>query len=55
VWASVYDSAVVLRVDPDSGRITQRVWVGQRPREIVSDGAHLWVVNQGSSSISKID
>jgi virginiamycin B lyase len=55
VWASVYDSGVVLRVDPDTGRITGRVWVGEQPREMASDGTNLWVVNQRSGTISKLD
>lgn len=54
VWASVYDAGVVVRVDAASGRIVQRIRVGTKPRELVFDGTNIWVVNQGSSSISRI-
>jgi streptogramin lyase len=54
VWASVYDAGLVVRVDAASGRIVQRIRVGTKPRDIVYDGTSIWVVNQGSSSISRI-
>jgi DNA-binding beta-propeller fold protein YncE len=54
VWASVYDAGLVVRVDAASGRIVQRIRVGTKPRDIVFDGTNIWVVNQGSSTISRI-
>jgi YVTN family beta-propeller protein len=54
VWASVYDAGLVVRVDAASGRILQRIRVGTKPRDLVFDGTSIWVVNQGSSSISRI-
>jgi glutamine cyclotransferase len=54
VWASVYDARLVVRVDAASGRIVQRIPVGDKPRDVVFDGTNVWVVNQGSSTISRI-
>jgi streptogramin lyase len=54
VWASVYDAGLIVRVDAASGRIVQRIRVGTKPRDLVFDGTSIWVVNQGSSSISRI-
>ena len=54
VWASVYDAGLVVRVDAATGRILQRIRVGAKPRDLVFDGTSIWVVNQGSSTISRI-
>ena len=54
VWASVYDAGLVVRVDAASGRIVQRIRVGSKPRDLVVDGTSNWVVNQGSSTISRL-
>jgi DNA-binding beta-propeller fold protein YncE len=54
VWASVYDAGLVVRVDAASGRIVQRIRVGEKPRDLVFDGTSIWVVNQGSSTITRL-
>ena len=54
LWASVYDRAEVVRIDPGASRIVGSVAVGVKPRDLVSDGSSIWVVNELSDSVSRI-
>lgn len=55
VCASVYDAGLVVRVNAATGRIVKRVRVGRKPRDIVFDGRTIWVVNQGSNTVPRVE
>jgi YVTN family beta-propeller protein len=54
VWASAYDSGLVVRLDPRSGAVLAAVQTGSRPRESVAAGGSLWVLDQGDGTVTPI-
>jgi DNA-binding beta-propeller fold protein YncE len=54
LWVAMYDSAVVLRIDPTSGRVQLRVRVGKKPRGLVVSAGSVWVANSTSGTVSRI-
>jgi DNA-binding beta-propeller fold protein YncE len=49
----MYDRGQVVQLDPTTLGIDRRVSVGTEPREIVSAGDDLWVVNELSGTVSR--
>ena len=54
VWASAYDSALVVRLDPTTGALLGAVHTGAQPRESLVVGNTLWVCNQADGTITPI-
>ena len=44
----------IARIDPASAKVVGVIKVGSRPRDIAFGASSLWVVNEGSGSISRI-
>ncbi len=56
VWvSSAVDNGSITRIDPASGEIVDRIQVGDKPKEMVAAGGYLWVVNETSGSVMRID
>jgi len=54
VWASRTQRGQVVKIDPASAKIVGAISVGSRPRDIAFGANSLWVVNEGSSTVSRI-
>jgi serine/threonine protein kinase/DNA-binding beta-propeller fold protein YncE len=55
-WVSSADSnGMVMRLDPDTGEVLDRIKVGQKSKEMVAAGGFLWVVNETSGNVVRID
>jgi YVTN family beta-propeller protein len=55
VWVSAaIKDGYVTRLDPASGKILGRTFVGDKPKEMVAVGRYLWVVNEASNSVMRI-
>jgi DNA-binding beta-propeller fold protein YncE len=54
LWASEYNRARVVELDPATGKVTRTVAVGAKPRDLAFDGTSLWVVSEGANTISKL-
>ena len=54
VWASAYDSRLVVELDPATGALMGAVHTGSEPRDSVVDGGTVWVVDQGSAELTPI-
>ncbi len=54
VWASAYDSGLVVRLDPRSGTVVAAVRTGSQPRDSVAANGYLWVVDQGEDAVTPI-
>ena len=44
-----------MRLDPDTGEVLDRIPVGQKSKEMVAAGGFLWVVNETSGNVVRID
>jgi streptogramin lyase len=56
VWvSSAIEEGTVMRLDPDSGEVLNRIPVGDRPKEMVAAAGYLWVVNEASDDVMRID
>ena len=47
--------SVVVRVDPKTNLVTDRVEVGPNPRFTTAGGGSIWTLNQGDGSVSRVD
>jgi DNA-binding beta-propeller fold protein YncE len=54
VWVSVYDTGLVLRLDPARGAIVGAVRIGGKPRESVEVGGALWVVDEAGGTVTPV-
>ena len=54
IWATSPSSDAVYRVNPNTESIGLTVAVGDSPLGIAFDGTNIWVVNNGSNTVSKI-
>jgi len=55
VWI-VWGDSTVSRIDPDTNRvISSPIYAGDRPSAIASGAGAIWVVNQGESTVSRIN
>jgi serine/threonine-protein kinase len=56
VWvSSAIDEGTVMRLDPDTGEVLDTIAVGGRPKEMVEANGFLWVVNERSNNVMRID
>jgi YVTN family beta-propeller protein len=55
VWVAAPESDLVVRVDPGSGRITDRIRVGRGPASITRAGGRVFVSNWLDESVTVID
>jgi YVTN family beta-propeller protein len=56
VWVSAaINDGYVTRLDPASGKVLGRIFVGDKPKEMVRLGSYLWVVNETSGDVMRID
>jgi virginiamycin B lyase len=55
VWVTGAEHNTVVRVDPKTNLITDRVGVGPQPRFSAAGGGAIWVLNQGDGTVSRID
>jgi YVTN family beta-propeller protein len=55
VWVVCYWTQELLRIDPDSRQVTDRIPVGQGPLEVAVGEGSVWVTNRDSRSVSRID
>jgi YVTN family beta-propeller protein len=55
IWVSDYQDGVVYRLAPGSLATLARVPVGKNPDAVYADGTSIWVDNDGSASVSRID
>jgi YVTN family beta-propeller protein len=49
------ETSVLVRVDPKSNLITDRVAVGPNPRFTPVGGGSIWTLNQGDGTVSRVD
>jgi DNA-binding beta-propeller fold protein YncE len=55
-WVSSADeNGMVMRLDPDTGKVLNRIQVGKKSKEMVAAGGYLWVVNETSGNVVRID
>jgi len=54
VWASAYDSGLVVQLDAATGALLGAVHTGAGPRESIAVGNTLWVVNQTDGTVMPI-
>ncbi len=54
VWASDYDGALVIRLDPATGALLGAVKSGRQPRESAVAGGYLWVLDQADAAVTPI-
>jgi len=52
LWVTDITERKLKRIDTTTGAVVEDIDVGISPRTILFDGVNLWVVNQGSNSIS---
>jgi virginiamycin B lyase len=55
VWVTSTEHNTVVRVDPKTNLITDRVTVGLQPRFTAAGGGAIWTLNQGDGTVSRID
>ena len=55
LWVVDAAAAAVLRVDPATSAVTDRVGVGDAPFAVVAGDGALWVSNSGDGTVSEID
>jgi YVTN family beta-propeller protein len=55
LWVVSTEKSVVVRVDPRTNLITDRVSVGPNPRFTTVGGGSIWTVNQGDGTVSRVD
>jgi streptogramin lyase len=55
LWVAYPEENHVLRVDPANGKVTATVETGLAPRFLIVDEVAVWVLNQGSGSVTRID
>jgi virginiamycin B lyase len=55
IWAVSTENSVVVRVDPTTDKVTDRIDVGPRPRFTTAGGGSIWTLNQGDGTVSRID
>ncbi len=55
VWATDNQQNLVLRIDPDSGKIIRTIQAGNDPVAIAASDEAVWVTNRGDGSVSHID
>lgn len=53
--SSAIDNGTVMKLDPDTGEVLDRIRVGDRPKEMVEANGYLWVVSERSNSVIRID
>jgi DNA-binding beta-propeller fold protein YncE len=54
VWASDYDHAWVVKLDPAKGTLLGAIKTGRRPRESVAVGGYVWVLDQADGAVTPI-
>ena len=55
VWATDQDAGTVIRVDPGSLKVVDRIRVGNGPSAIAFGAGAIWVVNRTDGTVSRID
>ena len=55
VWATDQDAGRVIRVDPGSLKVVDRIRVGNGPSAIAFGAGAIWVVNRTDGTVSRID
>ena len=56
VWvSSAVDGGTVVRLEPDTGEIVDKIEAGDRPKEMAEANGLLWVVNERSNDVLRID
>jgi YVTN family beta-propeller protein len=53
--SSAVDNGTVMKLDPDTGAVLDRIGAGDRPKEMVAANGYLWVVNEASNNVMRID
>jgi streptogramin lyase len=54
VWVSLYDSRLVVELDPTTGAFVGAIHTGAQPRESVAAAGQLWVTDQASGQVTPI-
>jgi streptogramin lyase len=54
LWTARYYDRTVLRIDPETRRITGRVRVGDGPRSLIIAVGNVWVANQSAGTITRL-
>jgi DNA-binding beta-propeller fold protein YncE len=55
IWVVSTEKSMVVRVDPNTNLITDRIAVGPNPRFTTVGGGAIWTLNQGDGSVSRVD
>jgi YVTN family beta-propeller protein len=50
VWVANSRRGTVVRIDPQTNRVTARIKVGDTPRALAADGGRVWIAVSGSAS-----
>ncbi len=55
IWVVIDGSDVVLRVDPETGQITDTIEAGSRPHSVAVGFGSLWVIEHGAAEVIRLD
>ncbi len=55
IWVVSTQESKVVRIDPNTNLITDRVTVGPNPRFTTVGGGSIWTLNQGDGTVSRVD
>ena len=55
MWSIDDGSGEVIRIDPETNRVTEKVAVGDGPADMVFDGSTAWVVNHRDRALIRLD
>ena len=55
LWVSNYERAAISLVDTESGRVGERIPVGEGPLSLVATDGAVWVINGDGSTVSKVE
>jgi DNA-binding beta-propeller fold protein YncE len=55
VWVSDWASHVVLRLDPTTGRVIERIPAGDQPEKLAGVAGDIWVTDAGAGELLRID
>lgn len=54
LWVSLRDRAALVMIDPEQKRVTQTIYVGENPTEVLASYGALWVITGAHSSTSRL-
>ena len=55
VWVGVYGTGTLLRLDPDTGRVTRRIPIGPWACRVAVDTRAAWVTRDRAGELVRVD